>query len=639
MIKIHQKYILFTYSCFRISIQHLSVHNPRRIRICSGDQAENDVTDSEANIYAISSEGGNVIYHVSNATKVLSRRSSKESKTYALTTVTDAGSATRMANAKMETELHFDRVNATDLNLRMNPFGSQSSLDHPVIFDGLEISVTEEPNLNKATRLDTETCKKEGIYFDDNGEEETNSQASTAVDSDVGREMNASEIAESILEDIIDKALGISPAQSQPILQDSVDICNQKFDSNTDLSEIRSRLVSQRSKDSISLGPDDLLNAIDSKMSEIDSQSEADLELGDVRSHSKDDVTGVHPLHTHILLYTQKYDAQRTLYALSCLKAILITNPRLIICALSTTNISSTQSSQFVQLQNMLIRHRRSVFGKNFFSDVPMTAIGSYRTNMYVEILISICLYLMRSYYPNLMMSKLSEEELNGNKEVQILSCEILSLLLSELVNVAKESGKGFATYLNDLLLRSKVQKVLLHCVLATVYNHRKKTPGHNTQQNITEAIISFNEENMDADALETFQLKLLRLLLVCIMLEEQIRKLKSEPDSAFQLPPEWDRIQANFQPSLSSVRYLANKPIVHQSMLLSAVLSSLKQHHMSHMHRHWIAMVTAAMPFMGKALSHVVGTVVQQLCRNIELMASLYELDGMYTRSVGLLV
>ena len=110
---------------------------------------------------------------------------------------------------------------------------------------------------------------------------------------------------------------------------------------------------------------------------------------------------------------------------------------------------------------------------------------------------------------------------------MQILACEILTLLLSELVNVAKDSGRGFSTYISDLMSRCKVQKALLHCLLASVFNARLKPPGHEESLNITEAIISFNEENMDANTNETFQVKLLKLILVLILLEDQIRKAR----------------------------------------------------------------------------------------------------------------
>ena len=66
-------------------------------------------------------------------------------------------------------------------------------------------------------------------------------------------------------------------------------------------------------------------------------------------------------------------------------------------------------------------RHRKSVFGKNFFGELPPEVMSSYRSNMFVEIVISLCLYFVRGYYPNLMMHKLTKEELLGNKMVRLI--------------------------------------------------------------------------------------------------------------------------------------------------------------------------------------------------------------------------
>jgi hypothetical protein len=55
--------------------------------------------------------------------------------------------------------------------------------------------------------------------------------------------------------------------------------------------------------------------------------------------------------------------------------------------------------------------------------------------------------------------------------KVQLASAEVLMLLCSELIYIVRDSGKGFACYIADLLSRCKVQKVVLHCVLSSVYN------------------------------------------------------------------------------------------------------------------------------------------------------------------------
>jgi hypothetical protein len=53
-----------------------------------------------------------------------------------------------------------------------------------------------------------------------------------------------------------------------------------------------------------------------------------------------------------------------------------------------------------------------------------------------------------------------------------------------------------------------------MYLVLASVYNSRQRVAGQDDTVNITEAIISFNDDATEADANETLQLRLLRLSL-----------------------------------------------------------------------------------------------------------------------------
>ncbi len=669
----------------RISIQHVNIHQPKRVRILSESDSQSDTT--EAKIYAISSEGGNIIYHVSNDGKTMSQKTSEELQTYALTTITEAGSSTQSAkDTKVETELHFEKVNPSNLSLRLNPFGSQNSLDR-VIFDGFEPPASHRfPNLQHIRRLNAETCKKEGIFFDDNEfsdadtegtvRERKSSDTKSKISTDSGTSSqgaspdtekqktsaNKAEIAPQIQngteshtaaadeiegDSNTNAAVSMSPEETNAkhdpgtptedvvmeIIEDIIEQVLQQDSEEAESIETNARITDIRLRRLSAMSQDEM----DGRVSEAESASETDIDgKGIVSKHDEDGAPNIHPLHTHILLYTQKLDAQRTLHALSCLKGIIGSNPRLIGCAVSTTSLSNANTPRLQQLHNLLLRHRRSVFGKNFFSELPAD-LSAFRNAMFVEILISISLYYIRSYYPNLMMSKLSDPELAGNKEIQILSSELLTMLLSELINIAKDSGKGFSTYIGDLLSRCKLQKVLLHCLLASVHNGRLKPTDADDIGSLSEAIIGFNEDSMDSSMNETFQIKLLQLILVIIVLEDQIRKSKTDaaPEGGGSgLPPEWERIKLTFHPqSIHSVRFLQNKPLVYQGMLLSAVLTALKQQHRCHMHRHWIAMVTSAMPYMWRSLSHTLVNVVNQLCRNVELLSQQYELGTISAR------
>jgi hypothetical protein len=141
---------------------------------------------------------------------------------------------------------------------------------------------------------------------------------------------------------------------------------------------------------------------------------------------------GVHPLHSHMLLYCGVYDSHRTLYALSSLRSILLTNPRMFLCAAATTGLANVARSS--DLLILLARHRKSVFGRSFHGDTVASSGefgATYRNSMYLEVLISVCLYFARSYYPNLGQMRLTQEEIAGNRQVFYYIAVMLGIFYS----------------------------------------------------------------------------------------------------------------------------------------------------------------------------------------------------------------
>lgn len=578
--------------CFRVSVQHVNIHTPRKVHL-----SESSEEGSEAQIYAISSEGGNIIYHVSSEGRKITGRKAENLKQIALV-MGEHGSTSLTPH---DQELHFERVRPDDLNLRINPWGSESSLDR---FDGFDQSTpTQQANLTNAKRLDKETCYKEGIYFGNEGEEPTEDEKDSAPSS--------LEAAGWVIDIVMDQVFD----------QTMVEENKQMTESATE----QKPLERTESVTSSELQDQDILNNIERRGLEMDSPTGSELDLSKATLREDKVNTDIHTLHMHMLLYTQRYDSKRTLYALEMLKSMLQTCPRLLVTALVTTSISSVRTRHLAKIQTLLARHRKSIFGKNFFGELPSEVLSSYRSNMFIEVMISICLYFIRSYFPNLMMSKLSVEELNGNKEVHILATEVLTCLLSELIAIMKDSGKSLMSYIKDLLSRCKLQKAVLYSCLASVYNSRVKDPGQSSS-NITEAIILFNEENLDPSSNETFQIKLLNLMLVMIMLEHNVQKIQNENEAAAPPSQDTEKQGMSLHQSMMNVKFSAGQAVVQQQMFVSCVLSALKQQHMAHMHRHWVAMVTSSLPYMGKSLPNIVLVVTSQLCKNLEILATSYK-------------
>ncbi|XP_014214024.1 protein dopey-1 homolog isoform X2 [Copidosoma floridanum] len=358
------------------------------------------------------------------------------------------------------------------------------------------------------------------------------------------------------------------------------------------------------------------------------------LDSGGIKRSSTGGV-GVHNLHSHMLLYCGVYDSTRTLYALRILRNEVLTNARMFLCAAATTGVST--NSRSASLLTLLARHRKSVFGRNFYGEVANTEfVAAYRSSMYLELLISVCLYFSRSYYPNLGQMRLTQEEISGNRQVQLASSELLTLIFSELIPIVRDSGKGFSCYIMDLLTKCKVQKVALHCLVSSVLTMKNAQKDSDDIFTFTEEIVQFNDPVTEndvnkckyraSDHTEAFQMQLLRLLLALIMLEHQCGALKSEDVAAASTPSSPSR--NNHSLSSNTLKYVLGAPITQQPMFIASILSALKLEHMRHLHQYWTTLVTSSLPFMGSSLTQIVMSVIHQLCCNIEQLASYYVSD-----------
>ncbi|XP_066215039.1 protein dopey-1 isoform X3 [Saccopteryx leptura] len=339
----------------------------------------------------------------------------------------------------------------------------------------------------------------------------------------------------------------------------------------------------------------------------------------------------IHPLYQHVLLYLQLYDSSRTLYAFSAIKAILKTNPIAFVNAISTTSINNVYTPQLSLLQNLLARHRISVMGKDFYSHIPVDSNHNFRSSMYIEILISLCLYYMRSHYPTHV--KVTAQDLIGNRNMQMMSIEILTLLFTELAKVIESSAKGFPSFISDMLSKCKVQKVILHCLLSSIFSaqkwHSEKVAGKNmtaVEEGFSEdSLINFSEDEFDSGS--TLQSQLLKVLQRLIVLEHWVMTIPEENEAGFDfVVSDLEHISPH-QP-MTSLQYLHAQPITSQGMFLCAVIRALHQHCACKMHPQWIGLITSTLPYMGKVLQRVVVSVTLQLCRNLDNLIQQYKYE-----------
>ena len=395
------------------------------------------------------------------------------------------------------------------------------------------------------------------------------------------------------------------------------------------------------------------------------------ISLNECSSVTGNDVTGkitaennsmaVHPLHSHILLYTQVSDSRQVLYSMQCVKNMLQTNPRLAIRSLSTTSLNTSRNSaRAYQIQTLLARHRKSVFGRNFAGDLASENMATFRNSTLIEVLISTSLYYLRSYYPNMGRVHLREEDIQGNREVQLMSIDIMVLLVSELILVVRDNNQAYATYISDLFSRCKVQKVVLHCLLAGVNDMKRGSNlfKQNIQRNnaakenlcnagFTEDILKFNEISSLPESgsytgtcekisnySEAFQVQILRLLLSLVMLEQIISQQKGASEN-INLSPSVNTKKSTMTFKNGNaqrvLRYLHDLAIPDQPMFLAAIISALRHDKMRHLHPHWTSLVNSCLPFLGKSLSITVVEVTSQLCRNLEKLAPFYSGNSIY--------
>ncbi|XP_061092649.1 protein dopey-1 isoform X1 [Conger conger] len=366
------------------------------------------------------------------------------------------------------------------------------------------------------------------------------------------------------------------------------------------------------------------------------SEIESDVGSPNARRSASPARLNIHPLYQHVLLYLQLYDSSRALHALSAIGAMLKASPAGFVGAISTTSINNTYTPQLSLLQNLLARHRISVMGKDFYSAIPQDSHShSFRSAMFIEILISLCLYFLRSYYSAHLTA--APQDLAGNRSMQLTSIEVLTLLFTELSKVAEGAAKGFSSFIGDVLSKCKVQKVVLHCLLSTIFSaqkwHEQRTGGANlaaVEEGLSEdSVVNLSEDQMDGCS--AVQSQLLRLLQSLVVLERRVMAPPEEggepgPGPGPEPPGEVEHV--NPQQPMTSLQYLQGQPITAQGMFLCAVIRALHQHYTCKMHPQWIGLITATLPYMGRVLRRVVGSVTLQLCRNLDNLIQQYRYE-----------
>ncbi|XP_041343706.1 protein dopey-2 [Pyrgilauda ruficollis] len=338
-------------------------------------------------------------------------------------------------------------------------------------------------------------------------------------------------------------------------------------------------------------------------------------------------------LFKHMLLYLQPYDSRRVLYAFSVLEAVLKTNPKEFIEAVATTSMDTSSTAHLNLIYNLLARHQEALVGQSFYGKLQPQSPTACPHSLLIELLTSLCLSFLRSYYPCCL--QLSHRDLLGNRDVQVKSVEVLIRMMAQLATTAKAAEPRNVELIRDLLGRCQVQELVLLSLSASMYVSHKRYQlladgaNHQEQELFEESLINFGHDQIWSE--HPLQIELLKLLQVLIVLEHHLGQRPEEQESQPDLSKEWQQA-LNFQQAIGAMQYVYPHPITSQGLFVSAVVRGLQPEYGHGMHPTWVGLVTSSLPYFGKSLGWTVAPFVVQICKNLDELVKQYENEAVKT-------
>ncbi|XP_077931230.1 protein DOP1B isoform X3 [Halichoerus grypus] len=367
------------------------------------------------------------------------------------------------------------------------------------------------------------------------------------------------------------------------------------------------------------------------------SDEEADLELQALSTsrllkQQRERQETIEALFKHILLYLQPYDSRRVLYAFSVLEAVLKTNPKEFIEAVSRTSMDTSSTAHLNLISNLLARHQEALVGQSFYGKLQTQSPSVCPHSLLIELLTYLCLSFLRSYYPCYL--KVSHRDVLGNRDVQVKSVEVLIRIMMQLVSVAKSAEGKNVEFIHSLLQRCKVQEFVLLSLSASMYTSQKRyglataERGRAPQEEslFEESLINLGQDQIWSE--HPLQIELLKLLQVLIVLEHHLGQVQEEAENQPELSREWRRA-LNFQQAISAMQYVQPHPLTSQGLLVAAVVRGLQPAYGYGMHPAWVSLVTHSLPYFGKSLGWTVTPFIVQICKNLDELVKQYESES----------
>ncbi|KAL4657008.1 protein dopey-2 isoform X2 [Arapaima gigas] len=343
----------------------------------------------------------------------------------------------------------------------------------------------------------------------------------------------------------------------------------------------------------------------------------------------------VDALYRHTLVYLQPYNYSRILHAFAALESLIRTNGRPFVEAVSTTAMDAGSVTHLGLVHNLLQRHQESLEGRSFYGHWQAQSPDSGPQCLLIELLISLCLSFLRSYYPRYL--QVDALKVQGNLQVQVRSVEVLTCLLGQLVGPVRDGEQRSLELVRRLLSSSGVQRYVLLSLSASM--HVSQRPGierDKEAQMPAEFPDGLSEEQLIEQGREVgcseqaLQVELLKLLQVLVVLEHHAYAeggvdQGTAAGNTSPLAREWQTAQ-QYQQSIRAPQYVPTQPITAQGMFVSATATALLPRYRYIMHPPWVVLLCSSLPYLGRSLAVTVTPFIIQICKNLDELVRQYE-------------
>ncbi|XP_072300639.1 protein DOP1B [Eucyclogobius newberryi] len=388
--------------------------------------------------------------------------------------------------------------------------------------------------------------------------------------------------------------------------------------------------------------------ASDSLSSEDEDQELEAMARSRLLKQERDKREAIDSLFRHVLLYPVAGGWPYLLQGLTLLHSLLKSNAHTVLVdALSVSSLDTSSAAHLNLVSNLLQRHQQSQDGKSFYGSL-LSPCSSPSTPpaLLIELLVSLCLGFLRSHYPSYL--SLGPQDLQGNREVQVRSVEVLTRIMHQLHYIARANNGPTPELIRKVLFDCKVQQYALLSLSASMYvSQRGSEKGVNKTVELLGEEGGLAEESLvnlgSGGTREQYplQMALLKLLQSLIELEycvcpsgvvaSQPGEPRETPSPSTPLAREW-QTAVLFQQSIKAAQYVPNQPITAQGMFVSAAARALQPQYGYAMHPHWVSLLCSSLPYLGRSLGIIVAPFVDQICKNLDELVKLYEHDGAKT-------